>query len=113
MTAADTELDETMVPEPERLAAEESAEEAEVSERLDDAEFRAALEAMLLIVDAPAPAEQLAAALDDGANTFRIALIPHTLRHTVAAAYRVGALVNLEVDVLARYAERLLRLGTE
>ncbi|WP_460695713.1 SMC-Scp complex subunit ScpB [Nocardia thraciensis] len=32
---------------------------------LDDAEFRAALEAMLLIVDAPAPVELLASALDD------------------------------------------------
>ncbi|WP_301327251.1 SMC-Scp complex subunit ScpB [Nocardia amikacinitolerans] len=34
-------------------------------ETLDDAEFRSALEAMLLVVDAPAPVEQLAAALDD------------------------------------------------
>lgn len=35
---------------------------------LDDAEFRSALEAMLLIVDAPAPVEQLAAALNDTAE---------------------------------------------
>ncbi len=34
-------------------------------EFLEDAEFRSALEAMLLVVDAPAPVEQLAAALDD------------------------------------------------
>lgn len=34
-------------------------------EPLDDDEFRSALEAMLLVVDAPAPVEQLAAALDD------------------------------------------------
>jgi len=32
---------------------------------LDEAELRSALEAMLLVVDAPAPVEQLAAALDD------------------------------------------------
>ncbi|OQS13033.1 SMC-Scp complex subunit ScpB [Nocardia donostiensis] len=32
---------------------------------LDDTEFAAALEAMLLVVDTPAPAEQLAAALDE------------------------------------------------
>ncbi|MFE1594088.1 SMC-Scp complex subunit ScpB [Nocardia sp. NPDC058705] len=35
------------------------------SEPLDDLELRSALEAMLLVVDAPAPTEQLAAALDD------------------------------------------------
>ncbi len=40
-------------------------EEVEVAERLDEPEFRAALEAMLLIVDAPATVEQLATALDD------------------------------------------------
>ncbi len=34
-------------------------------EPLDDDEFRSALEAILLIVDTPAPVEQLAAALDD------------------------------------------------
>lgn len=37
-------------------------------EPLDDGEFRSALEAMLLVVDSPAPAEQLAAALDDSAD---------------------------------------------
>ncbi|MEU8900557.1 SMC-Scp complex subunit ScpB [Nocardia sp. NPDC048505] len=37
---------------------------------LDDDEFRSALEAMLLVVDAPAPAEQLAAAMD--ADTERV-----------------------------------------
>ena len=39
---------------------------------------------------------------------FGVALIPHTLAHTIAGGYRPGTLVNLEVDVLARYAERLL-----
>lgn len=38
---------------------------SDTPETLDDAEFRSALEAMLLVVDAPAPVEQLAAALDD------------------------------------------------
>ncbi|WP_084523659.1 SMC-Scp complex subunit ScpB [Nocardia inohanensis] len=37
----------------------------EESEQLDDHDFRSALEAMLLVVDAPAPAELLAAALND------------------------------------------------
>jgi riboflavin synthase len=46
------------------------------------------------------------ARVDDGAGTFTVALIPHTLETTIAATYRKGAQVNLEVDVLARYAER-------
>ncbi len=43
-------------------------------EPLDDAEFRSALEAMLLVVDAPAPVEQLAAALDDTTERVEAAL---------------------------------------
>jgi riboflavin synthase len=37
-----------------------------------------------------------------------IALIPHTLRATVAGDYGPGAAVNLEVDLVARYVARLL-----
>jgi riboflavin synthase len=37
-----------------------------------------------------------------------IALIPHTLQVTVASAYEAGTVVNLEVDLLARYVARLL-----
>ncbi|MFC3961393.1 SMC-Scp complex subunit ScpB [Nocardia jiangsuensis] len=43
-------------------------------EPLDGPEFRAALEAMLLVVDAPAPVEQLAAALDDTTERVQTAL---------------------------------------
>ncbi|UGT60918.1 SMC-Scp complex subunit ScpB [Nocardia asteroides] len=43
-------------------------------EPLDGPEFRAALEAMLLVVDAPAPVEQLAAALDDTSERVETAL---------------------------------------
>jgi riboflavin synthase len=42
-----------------------------------------------------------------GATSFSVALIPHTLQNTVAQNYRRGTRVNLEVDVLARYLERL------
>ncbi len=45
------------------------------------------------------------AALD--AATFDIALIPHTLEVTTLGGLAPGALVNLEVDVLAKYVERL------
>lgn len=38
---------------------------------------------------------------------FDVNLIPYTLRHTTWADRQVGDLVNLEVDLLARYVERL------
>jgi riboflavin synthase len=40
--------------------------------------------------------------------TCEIALIPHTLAVTVAGAYAPGRAVNVEVDLLARYLDRLL-----
>ncbi len=39
---------------------------------------------------------------------FSLNLVPHTLKETTAEGYKVGSLVNLEVDLLARYLERLL-----
>jgi len=39
---------------------------------------------------------------------FEVALIPHTVAHTAFHAMREGDAVNLEVDLLARYVERLL-----
>ena len=37
-----------------------------------------------------------------------VALVPYTLEHTIASEYEEGSEVNLEVDLLARYLERLL-----
>jgi riboflavin synthase len=39
---------------------------------------------------------------------FEVALIPHTVDHTAFRALREGDAVNIEVDLLARYVERLL-----
>lgn len=39
---------------------------------------------------------------------FEVALIPHTVAHTAFHALREGDPVNIEVDLLARYVERLL-----
>ena len=39
---------------------------------------------------------------------FELTIVPHTLVETVMADYRPGRQVNLEVDLLARYLERLL-----
>lgn len=39
---------------------------------------------------------------------FELNIVPHTLEKTVMGTYKVGTQVNLEVDLLARYLERLL-----
>ncbi|HRL93018.1 MAG TPA: riboflavin synthase [Pseudomonas sp.] len=39
---------------------------------------------------------------------FELTIVPHTLGETVMADYHAGRQVNLEVDLLARYLERLL-----
>ncbi|AFU99156.1 riboflavin synthase [Simiduia agarivorans] len=43
----------------------------------------------------------------DGAE-FELNIVPHTLEKTVMGTYKAGTRVNLEVDLLARYLERLL-----
>ncbi len=43
----------------------------------------------------------------DGAR-FEVNVIPHTREGTVIGRYRVGTPVNIEVDMLARYVERML-----
>ena len=43
----------------------------------------------------------------DGAN-FELNIVPHTLDETIMASYHSGTKVNLEVDLIARYLERLL-----
>ncbi len=42
-------------------------------------------------------------------NDFSINVIPHTLKETVVADYKVGQQVNVEVDLLARYLESLMQ----
>jgi len=39
---------------------------------------------------------------------FMLWIIPHTLQETIMGTYTVGTQVNLEVDVIARYLERLM-----
>lgn len=48
------------------------------------------------------------AGLSEGA--FSVALIPHTLEVTTLGLRKAGDTVNLEVDVLAKYVERLLEV---
>lgn len=41
-------------------------------------------------------------------DTFAVLIIPHTLKATTIGALRVGDAVNLEIDLMARYAARLM-----
>ena len=40
-------------------------------------------------------------------NIFEVNIIPHTLEETIIKDYQVGTRVNIEVDLIARYLERL------
>ncbi|MCP4469950.1 MAG: riboflavin synthase [Gammaproteobacteria bacterium] len=42
-------------------------------------------------------------------NRFDVNIVPHTRQKTVFQYYQVGSRVNIEVDIIARYLERLLR----
>jgi len=48
----------------------------------------------------------------DGSE-FELNIVPHTLASTTMGAYQAGQAVNLEVDIIARYLERLLTGGGE
>ncbi|MBI4135504.1 riboflavin synthase [Candidatus Uhrbacteria bacterium] len=43
-------------------------------------------------------------------NTFCVGLIPYTLAHTNLGTLKVGDEVNIEIDMLAKYIEKLLNL---
>ena len=47
------------------------------------------------------------------ATGFEVNLVPHTVAHTAFGETAVGAAVNLEVDTVARYVERLLATREE
>ena len=76
-----------------------------------------------LVVEVEAPAELMRYVAEKGSiavdgisltvvsvadYAFAVALIPHTMTATTLAAKPVGARVNLEVDMIAKYVERLL-----
>jgi riboflavin synthase len=46
---------------------------------------------------------------DVTADTFSVLIIPHTLAVTTIGTWQAGTEVNLEVDLMARYAARLLQ----
>ena len=46
-------------------------------------------------------------------NVFTMNLIPHTLSHTNLQFLVVGSRVNLEIDQIARYVERMTEWATD
>ena len=45
---------------------------------------------------------------DVAKDTFSVAIIPHSLEQTTLKNLRMGAKVNIETDMVARYVEKLL-----
>jgi riboflavin synthase len=50
--------------------------------------------------------------VDVGTSSFSISIIPHTLQKTVLQGKSPGDTVNIECDILGKYVERLLGLGS-
>jgi riboflavin synthase len=76
-----------------------------------------------LVIDVAAPAELLRYVIEKGSiavdgisltvnrvdgASFSVALIPHTLDHTTLGGKPVGGRVNLEVDMIGKYVEKLV-----
>ena len=51
------------------------------------------------------------ASVSDSNSSFTVSLIPHTMASTTLHLLKPGSPVNVEVDMLARYVERLLASG--
>jgi riboflavin synthase len=47
------------------------------------------------------------------ADALRLTIVPHTAQHTTIAMLKLGSKVHLEVDLIARYLERLLKKDTD
>ena len=46
-------------------------------------------------------------------SVFDLNIVPHTLAQTTMGQYKMGQRINLEVDLLARYMERLMFCGAQ
>ena len=57
--------------------------------------------------------EDASSGSDKGATIFDLNIVPHTVQETVIKGYQVGHSVHLEVDVIARYLERMMQQTNE
>lgn len=46
---------------------------------------------------------------DIDSSSFRVAIIPQTIRHTTLSSKHEGDVVNVEIDIMAKYAEKFLK----
>jgi riboflavin synthase len=51
---------------------------------------------------------EVPASSGDGTTHFSVNIIPHTAQHTTFGGIAAGRQLNVEVDVLARYIDRML-----
>lgn len=51
--------------------------------------------------------------LEDDRMLFACSIISHTWENTVMKKYKVGTLVNIEVDILAQYAARMMKFSNK
>ena len=42
-------------------------------------------------------------------DSFRLTIIPHTLRETLIGKYKIGTKLNIETDLFARYIDHILQ----
>lgn len=47
--------------------------------------------------------------VNSGKNTFSVAIIPYTYKHTRFNTYKKGTVVNLEFDVIGKYVSKLMK----
>lgn len=47
-----------------------------------------------------------------GGGAFTVSIIPHTLKVTTLGELKIGSKVNIEVDLIGKYVEKLLSSGT-
>ena len=50
---------------------------------------------------------------EDGSTHFAVNIIPHTARHTTLGSLQPGQQLNVEIDVLARYIDRMLAVRSQ
>ena len=50
---------------------------------------------------------------EDGSTHFAVNIIPHTAQHTTLGTLRGGQQLNVEIDVLARYLQRMLAVKSQ
>lgn len=47
--------------------------------------------------------------ISSDSHSFTVGIIPYTWKHTMLSGLRIGETVNIEVDILAKYLERLIK----